>query len=235
MCVRCGVMCASVRARPISRKARSPVASNCRSGEPNWNPCVQSVHPRAWYFPSTVNTGAPDDWCHRRSSASILPAETSNSRSMCGTRSDGVRRRSMVIIVLNRTSERRGTSAPAFCALPRGVLSESRQPAAAAPSYDRQPPAPSQTTCRVLEPHLHPELHLPLGRAAEGARRARQHGGNLPCRARVDVVRGLTELRVVEDVERLDAELRREPPDPGVLDQRRVDVELPRAAQRVAP
>ena len=25
----------------------SPVASNCSSAEPNWNPCVHSVHPRA--------------------------------------------------------------------------------------------------------------------------------------------------------------------------------------------
>ena len=33
--------------RPSSRNAASPVASNCSSAEPNWNPCVHSVQPRA--------------------------------------------------------------------------------------------------------------------------------------------------------------------------------------------
>ena len=61
---------------------------------------------------------------------------------------------------------------------------------------------------RGLEPDLDRQLHLPLDRAAERARRARQHrrdravGGVADRRVRV------AELRVVQDVERLDAESR---------------------------
>src|SRR5262245_54985240 len=75
-----------------------------------------------------------------------------------------------------------------------------------------------------LESHLDPELHLPLDGAAERAGRAREHrrdravGGVADGRVRV------AELRVIQQVERLDAELGLDVPDLRVLDERRIDV-----------
>ena len=61
----------------------------------------------------------------------------------------------------------------------------------------------------------------------------------MPTEALPIVVFGLRELRVVQQVERLDAELGLDVPDPRVLDQRGVDVERARARgsmpRRVSP
>ena len=91
MCVRCGAIRSSVRNRPSSRNSRSPVASNCSSAEPNWKPCVQSVHPRVWYRPFTVNTGAPSAGRQVCSIDRIFAADSSNSRAIFGARSRGDR------------------------------------------------------------------------------------------------------------------------------------------------
>src|SRR5690242_5544149 len=81
----------TVRFRPISRNFRSPVPSNWRIADPNWKPCVHSVHPRLTYLPFTVYTGAPSSGFHVRSSDSILRAEASNNRSMPGFSEDAVK------------------------------------------------------------------------------------------------------------------------------------------------
>jgi hypothetical protein len=68
----------------------SVVASNCSSADPNWNPCVHSVQPRARQRPSTVNTGDPSSGRQAASVASILAADAAKSASMAGSRAVGV-------------------------------------------------------------------------------------------------------------------------------------------------
>ena len=59
MWVRWEAIFATVALRPDSRKDSSPVASNWRSADPYWKPCVHSVQPRAVYVPAAVKTGEP--------------------------------------------------------------------------------------------------------------------------------------------------------------------------------
>jgi len=77
---------------------RSPVASNCSSADPNWKPCVHSVHPRDVYRPATVNTGVPCLGSQCRSISAIFFAESSKTRSTAGRSDAGVRAVSMRIM-----------------------------------------------------------------------------------------------------------------------------------------
>src|SRR4051794_33317759 len=54
--------------------------------EPNWNPCVHSVHPRLVYLPPAVKTGEPISGVQPDSSERILAAERSNNRRTLGAR-----------------------------------------------------------------------------------------------------------------------------------------------------
>src|SRR5688572_3094236 len=82
-----------------------------------------------------------------------------------------------------------------------------------------------------LEAELHRDLDVPLDRSAQRAGRVRQHGRDLPeggvAEGGVGAT-GVRELRVVEEVERLHAELVAEAAESRDLEERRVDVELPR-------
>src|SRR6476646_1607946 len=80
MWLTCGAITSTVRSRPISRNSFSPVASNWRTAEPNWKPCVHSVQPRLVYLPPMVKTGAPAAGAQDFSIDRILAAESSNSR-----------------------------------------------------------------------------------------------------------------------------------------------------------
>src|SRR2546423_9697335 len=84
MWLTCGAMTATVRSRPISRKAWSSVASNCRMAAPNWKPWVHSVQPRLVYLPLTVKTGEPADSDQEDSMERIFAAERSNRRRSLG-------------------------------------------------------------------------------------------------------------------------------------------------------
>src|SRR6476660_7008728 len=85
MCETWLAMTSTVFFRPSSRNSRSPVASNCSRAEPNWKPCVHSVHPREVYLPLTVNTGVPAEGFHVLSRFRIFAAETSRRRLILGT------------------------------------------------------------------------------------------------------------------------------------------------------
>src|ERR1035437_5697469 len=52
--------------------------------DPNWKPCVHSVHPRLVYLPPTVKTGAPWAGAQDFSIERILAADSSNSRRTLG-------------------------------------------------------------------------------------------------------------------------------------------------------
>ena len=71
-------MTSKVLQRPISRNRVSPVASNCKRAEPNWNPYVHSVQPRAVYRPLTVKTGVPWAGFQVFSRASLAGGEIKN-------------------------------------------------------------------------------------------------------------------------------------------------------------
>src|SRR6516162_4058134 len=71
-------MNATVRDLPIARNSASPVASNCRMAEPNWKPCVHSVHPALVYRPFIVKTGDPSAGFHVSSILRIFAAESWN-------------------------------------------------------------------------------------------------------------------------------------------------------------
>ena len=86
-----------------------------------------------------------------------------------------------------------------------------------------------QECFRTLELHFHSQLHLTLDRAAQRAVRARQHRRNRADRRVADRRVRVGELRVIEQVERLDPDLGLDAADTGVLDQRGVDVERARA------
>ena len=107
------------------------------------------------------------------------------------------------------------------------------RPAAA---RERQRPGGGRPPGRVRrlsrsERQLGRELDVALRRAAQGARRVRAASAEIVATAALPIVRfGWPELRVVQDVERLAAQLEVEAADLGVLDERHVDVELRRAA-----
>ena len=75
-----------------------------------------------------------------------------------------------------------------------------------------------------LEFRLHANLDLPFRRPAQRAGGVRQH---LRDRGVAKLPLRLRELRVIEQVERLDAELGFDLPESRELDDREVDVELP--------
>src|SRR5689334_9419335 len=79
---------------------------------------------------------------------------------------------------------------------------------------------------RGLELHLEGDLDVALGGAAERARRVGQHRRDLAERRVAERRVRVAELRVVQQVEGLDAELGVELADLRVLDDREVDVEL---------
>src|SRR6266404_5763581 len=83
--------------RPISRNCSSPVASNCSSAEPNWNPWVHSVHPREVYFPRAVNTGVPAEGFQVFSRSRIFSADSSNNQLILGSSFRAVNRWSILM------------------------------------------------------------------------------------------------------------------------------------------
>ena len=110
---------------PSANIAVSPVASNCNTADPNWNPCVHSVQPRDVYLPAAVNTGVPADGVQVFSIAAILRAERSNRRATAGNSAFGVSFESMrimcVTVVTGVAGLKRGPG-------PTGGGCESRRP-----------------------------------------------------------------------------------------------------------
>src|SRR4051794_19863418 len=98
MCVTWGIIRRTVRSRPISSIAPSPVTSNARIAQPYWKPCVHSVHPREVYRPSTVKTGVPLAGSHVFSMLRTLVVASSNTRSMAGA-SDLAERSVLIFMV----------------------------------------------------------------------------------------------------------------------------------------
>ena len=89
--LRCGAILARVLFRANSRNHSSPVASNCRTPEPNSKPCVHSVHPLVVYLPAAVKTGDPLAWSYSLSMSRIFAPESSQNRVNSGLRSGAER------------------------------------------------------------------------------------------------------------------------------------------------
>src|SRR5437762_13961149 len=80
-------------------------------------------------------------------------------------------------------------------------------------------------TLRILKPDLEPELNLPFHGAAQRARWARQQGRDGADRGVPDRGIRVRELRMVQEIECFNPELRGVAADLRILGERRVDVE----------
>src|SRR6516162_5093612 len=94
--------------------------------------------------------------------------------------------------------------------------------------------SPPTGRSRVSELQLHRQLYLALGRTARRARRAREHRRDRAERRAAKLPVRIRKLRMIEDVEHLDARLAIDRPDFSVLDHREIDVELPRPTDAVS-
>src|SRR5215831_7186962 len=95
---------------------------------------------------------------------------------------------------------------------------------AASASVSTQPHAVKWRAMRRLEIILHRDLHLPRGRRPDDLAERRAHDVPLDCS-------GAVELRPVEHVERLEAQLNRAVAAGHLLDQRQVGVLDARAVE----
>ena len=124
ICETCDAMYFTVPHLPISRKRSSPIASNWRSAEPYWKPCVHSVQPIEVYLPFTVNTGVPCSGFQDFSMLRIFCPDNSNTRSICDTSFLGVSLESILMAMSIFGSSRRKEAQTSF---PVSVKDSSRR------------------------------------------------------------------------------------------------------------